>query len=102
MVVTLSFLGSNLKPVNSTWLGLYLLIIKFRKEGTLNEDCYSSIRNYALTYPELRSWSRSRKESEVSGLSRSQIPNNTGSQSRIFLSDFNSGCPIGSFLTQHS
>ena len=40
--------------------------------------------------------SRSRKESEVFGWIRSRIPNNTGSQSRIFLSD--SGCPIGSFF----
>jgi len=44
----------------------------------------------------LRSWSRSRKESEVFGWSR--IPDNTGS--RIFLSD--SGSPIGSFLYKHS
>jgi len=41
---------------------------------------------------------RSRKESEVFGWSR--IPDNTGSRSRIFLSD--SGCPIGSFFTSHS
>jgi len=43
--------------------------------------------------PGLRS--RSRKESEVFGWSR--IPTNTGSRSRIFLSDY--GCPIGSFFT---
>jgi len=41
MVVILSFLGSNLKPVNSTWLGNYHLIIKFRKVGALYGDCYS-------------------------------------------------------------
>jgi len=34
--------------------------------------------------------------SEVFGWSR--ISNNTGSRSRFFLSDTNSGCPIGSFL----
>jgi len=39
-------------------------------------------------------------ESEVYGWSR--ILNNTGSWSRIFSSDFDSGCPIGSFLTSHS
>jgi len=49
MVVILPFLGSNLKPVNSTLLGLYHLFIKFRKVGTLNGDCYSPmIRHYAL------------------------------------------------------
>jgi len=37
---------------------------------------------------------RSRKESEVFGWSR--IPNNT--ESRIFLSSSNYGCPIGSFF----
>jgi len=42
--------------------------------------------------------SRSHKELEVCGWS--QIPNNTGSGSRIFLS--NSDCPIGSFFTSHS
>ena len=49
VVVILSFLGSNLKPVNLTWLRLYHLIIKFRKVRALNGDCYSPmIRNYAL------------------------------------------------------
>jgi len=47
-----------------------------------------------------RSWSR--KESEVFGWSRSRIPNNTGSRSRIFLSDSDSGCPTGSVFTSHS
>jgi len=46
----------------------------------------------------LRSRSRSRKESEVFGWSRSRISNNTGSRSRIFLSDCDSGRPVGSFL----
>jgi len=41
-------------------------------------------------------------ESEVFGWSRSRIPNNTGSRSRIFLSDSDSGCPIESFFTPHS
>jgi len=38
--------------------------------------------------------------SEVSGWSRSQsrIPNNTGSGSRIFLSDSDSGRPVGLFF----
>jgi len=47
-------------------------------------------------------WSglRSRKESEVFGWSR--IPDNTGSWSQIFLSDSDSGCPIGSFFASHS
>ena len=50
----------------------------------------------------LRSRSRSRKESEVFrwSTSRTWIPNNIGSRSRIFLSD--SGCPIGSFFSSHS
>jgi len=39
-------------------------------------------------------------ESEVFGWSRSRIPDNTGSRSRIFLSDFE--CPIGSFFKSHS
>jgi len=43
---------------------------------------------------------RSREESKVFGWSRSRIPNNTKSQSRIFLSD--SRCPIGSFFTSLS
>ena len=38
MVVVLSFLGRNLKPVNSTWLGLHHLVIKFRKVGALNAE----------------------------------------------------------------
>jgi len=52
----------------------------------------------------LLSWSRSRsrKESEVFGWSRSRIPDNTGSRSRIFLSDSDSGSPFGSFFTSHS
>jgi len=33
MVVVLSFLGRNLKPVNSTWLALHHLVITFRKVG---------------------------------------------------------------------
>jgi len=41
--------------------------------------------------------SRSRKESEIFGWSRSRIPDNTGSRSRFFLSDSNPGCPIRSF-----
>jgi len=42
------------------------------------------------------------KESEFFGLSRSRIPNNTRSRSRIFLSDSDSRYPIGSFFTSHS
>jgi len=38
-------------------------------------------------------------ESEVFGWSGSQIPNNTGSRSQIFLSDSDSRCPIGSNFT---
>jgi len=50
MVVMLSFLGRNLKPVNSIWLGLHHLFIKFRKVGALNGDYYSPmIRNHALS-----------------------------------------------------
>ena len=41
-------------------------------------------------------------EPEVFRWNRSRIPNNTGSRSRIFLSDSDSGCPIGSFFTSHS
>ena len=49
VAVVLSFLGRNLKPVNSTWLGLHHLVINFRKVGALNADCHSPmIRNYAL------------------------------------------------------
>jgi len=47
----------------------------------------------------LQNRSRSRKGSEVSGWSRSRIPSDTGSRSRIFLSD--SGCPTRSFFTSH-
>jgi len=49
-----------------------------------------------------RNRSRSRKESKVFGWSRSGIPKCTGRRSRIFMSDFASGCVIGSFLTSHS
>jgi len=49
-----------------------------------------------------RSWSRSRKEAEVFGWSQGRIPNNTGSRSRIFVSDSHSECPFGSFFTSHS
>ena len=48
-------------------------------------------RNHSGSQTGLRSLSR--KDSEVFGWSR--IPDNTGSRSRIFLS--NSGSPIGSF-----
>ena len=41
MVVLLSFLGRNLNPVNSSWLGLHHLVIKFRKVGALNPVCHS-------------------------------------------------------------
>jgi len=41
MVVLLSFLGRNLNPVNSSWLGLHHLVIKFRKVGALNAVCHS-------------------------------------------------------------
>jgi len=47
-------------------------------------------------HPGLRSRCRSRKESEVFGWSRSRIPNNTWSWSRIFSSDSES--PIALFL----
>jgi len=42
----------------------------------------------------------SASEPEVFGWSRNRMPNNTGSRSRIFLSD--SGCPIGSFFLYHT
>jgi len=41
-------------------------------------------------------------ESEVFGWSWSRIPNNTGSWNQIFLSDPDSGCPLGSFFASHS
>jgi len=41
-------------------------------------------------------------ESQVFVWSRSRIPNNTRCQSRIFLSDPDSGNPIGSFCTSYS
>jgi len=40
-----------------------------------------------------------REELNVFGGSR--IPNNTGSRSRIFLSDSNSGCPIEALFKSH-
>ena len=54
----------------------------------------------AAFLPGLRSWSRRRKESEVFVWSR--IPKNTGSRTRIFLSDSDSGWPIESFFASHS
>ena len=64
------------------------------------ENQYNSWANQPIWSAGLRS--RSRKESDVFGWSRSRIPNNTGSRSRICLSDSNSGCPIGSYFTSHS
>ena len=47
MVIVLSFLGRNLKPVNLTWLGFHHLTINFRKVEALNADCHSPmIRKY--------------------------------------------------------
>jgi len=40
---------------------------------------------HGLTITGLRSRSRSRKESEVFGWTRSRIPNNTGGRSQIFV-----------------
>jgi len=57
-----------------------------------------SMKNNGSIKTGLQSRSRSSIESEFFGWS--QIPNNTGSRSRIFLSD--SRCPIGSFFKSHS
>jgi len=79
---------------------------KFIKLVTVNyfpHDCVSKARLNLLLLFTLRVLSRvaeSEPEPEVFGWSRSRIPNNTGSRSRIFLSE--SGCSIGSFFTSHS
>jgi len=58
-----------------------------------------SFSNSTANHPSSIQWTRV-AESVSSCFGWSRIPNNTGSQSWIFLS--NSGCPNGSFFTSHS
>ena len=65
-----------------------------------NKDINSGVLSEKRKISRFPQGLRGREVSEVFG--RSRIPNNTGSRSRTFLSDSDSGCPIGPFFLNHT